>query len=46
MPDLGTRVLAICYSADRAEATFAVVIDENGFFKLYYFNVILKRNGD
>ncbi|KAL7079838.1 hypothetical protein ACQ4LE_000385 [Meloidogyne hapla] len=30
MPDSGTRVASICYSADRAEATFAVVIDENG----------------
>nr|CAD2207292.1 unnamed protein product [Meloidogyne enterolobii] len=41
MPDLGTRVASICYSADRAEATFAVVIDENGmvmeFMRLVHF---------
>jgi len=43
MPDLGTRVASICYSADRAEATFAVVIDENGYFLLAFFLIFILK---
>lgn len=30
IPDVGTRIMAICYSPDKTEASFAVIVDENG----------------
>jgi hypothetical protein len=28
--DAGVRIMAICYSSDKTEASFTVIIDENG----------------
>uniref|UniRef100_A0A915EEF5 S1 motif domain-containing protein n=1 Tax=Ditylenchus dipsaci TaxID=166011 RepID=A0A915EEF5_9BILA len=40
--DTGVRVMAICYSPDRAEASFALVIDQDGmvidYLRLVHFN--------
>lgn len=41
LPDSNVRIMAICYSSDRADASFAVVIDENG--NIYYVIVKMDR---